>query len=49
MQEYELKNGCNPNQQPARIFMMEEELPIKMLNGIQPQHPSSMILLQVQQ
>ncbi len=29
MQEYELKDGCNPNQKPARIFMKEGELPIK--------------------
>ena len=33
MQEYELKYGCNPNQNPARIFMKEGELPIKVLNG----------------
>lgn len=33
MQEYELKYGCNPNQKPARIFMKEGELPIKVLNG----------------
>lgn len=33
MQEYELKYGCNPNQRPARIFMKEGELPIKVLNG----------------
>ena len=33
MQEYELKYGCNPNQTPARIFMKEGELPIKVLNG----------------
>ena len=31
MQEYELKYGCNPNQKPARIFMKEGELPIKVL------------------
>lgn len=29
----ELKYGCNPNQKPARIFMKEGELPIKVLNG----------------
>ena len=33
MQEYELKYGCNPNQKPARIYMKEGELPIKVLNG----------------
>ncbi len=33
MQEYELKYGCNPNQKPARIFMEDGELPIKVLNG----------------
>ena len=33
MQEYELKYGCNPNQKPARIFMKEGELPIKVLNA----------------
>ncbi|WP_455719232.1 phosphoribosylaminoimidazolecarboxamide formyltransferase [Agathobacter sp.] len=33
MQEYELKYGCNPNQKPARIFMKDGELPIKVLNG----------------
>ena len=33
MQQYELKYGCNPNQKPARIFMKEGELPIKVLNG----------------
>ena len=33
MQEYELKYGCNPKQKPARIYMKEGELPIKMLNG----------------
>ena len=33
MQEYELKYGCNTNQKPARIFMKEGELPIKVLNG----------------
>jgi phosphoribosylaminoimidazolecarboxamide formyltransferase / IMP cyclohydrolase len=29
----DLKYGCNPNQQPARIFMKEGELPITVLNG----------------
>ena len=33
MKELELKYGCNPNQKPARIFMKEGELPIKVLNG----------------
>ena len=33
MQEYELKYGCNPNQKPARIFMQDGELPIKVLSG----------------
>jgi len=33
MQEFELKYGCNPNQKPAKIFMKNGELPIKILNG----------------
>ena len=33
MQEYELKYGCNPNQKPARIYMQEGELPVKILSG----------------
>ena len=33
MQELELKYGCNPNQKPARLFMENGELPIKVLNG----------------
>ena len=33
MKELELKDGCNPNQRPARIFMREGELPITVLNG----------------
>ena len=33
MKELELKYGCNPNQKPAKIFMEEGELPIKVLNG----------------
>ncbi len=33
MNELELKYGCNPNQKPARVFMEEGELPIKVLNG----------------
>ena len=33
MRELELKYGCNPNQKPARIFMEEGELPVRVLNG----------------
>ena len=33
MKELELKYGCNPNQQPSRIYMEEGELPIQVLNG----------------
>ena len=33
MKELKLKYGCNPNQKPARIFMRDGELPIKVLNG----------------
>lgn len=34
MKELTLKYGCNPNQNPARIFMEDgKELPIKILNG----------------
>lgn len=33
MKELTLKYGCNPNQQPARIFMENGELPIAVLNG----------------
>lgn len=33
MKELKLKYGCNPNQKPARIFIEEDELPIKILNG----------------
>ena len=33
MRELELKYGCNPNQKPARIFMENGELPLKVLNG----------------
>ncbi len=33
MKELELKYGCNPNQKPARIYMKEGELPIRILNG----------------
>ncbi len=28
-----LKYGCNPNQKPARVFMKQGELPIRVLNG----------------
>lgn len=31
--ELPLKYGCNPNQKPARVFMREGELPIRVLNG----------------
>ena len=31
--EIELKYGVNPNQKPARIFMENGELPLKVLNG----------------
>ena len=33
MKELELKNGCNPNQKPSRIYMENGELPIQVLNG----------------
>ena len=33
MKELELKYGCNPNQNPSRIFMEEGELPIEILCG----------------
>lgn len=33
MQELSLKYGCNPNQKPARIFMEQGELPVRVLNG----------------
>ena len=33
MKELELKYGCNPNQKPARIFMENGELPLKVLSG----------------
>ncbi|MDO4581482.1 MAG: phosphoribosylaminoimidazolecarboxamide formyltransferase [Bacillota bacterium] len=33
MKEFELKYGCNPQQKPARIFMEQGELPLKVLNG----------------
>ena len=33
MTELELKYGCNPNQKPARLYMENGELPLKVLNG----------------
>lgn len=33
MKEYELKYGCNPNQQGAKIYMKNGQLPIEILNG----------------
>jgi AICAR transformylase/IMP cyclohydrolase PurH len=33
MREFLLKYGCNPNQQPARVFMAEGDLPFKILGG----------------
>ena len=33
MTELELKYGSNPNQKPARIFMKDGEMPIKVLSG----------------
>lgn len=33
MKELELKYGCNPNQNPSKIFIKEGELPIKIING----------------
>ena len=33
MKELELKYGCNPNQNPAKVYMDNGELPIKILNG----------------
>ncbi len=33
MTELELKYGCNPNQKPARIFMEDGALPIRVRNG----------------
>ena len=34
MNELELKYGCNPNQNPSRIYMADgSELPIRVLNG----------------
>ena len=33
MKELSLKYGCNPNQNPSRIYMEEGELPIEVING----------------
>lgn len=33
MKEYALKYGCNPNQNPARIYMENGELPVEVING----------------
>lgn len=33
MTEYQLKYGCNPNQNPARIHMDGKDLPFEILNG----------------
>ncbi len=33
MNELALKYGCNPNQKPARLYMEEGELPVRVLNG----------------
>lgn len=33
MKEISLKYGCNPNQKPARVYMENGDLPIKILNG----------------
>ncbi|MCR4781140.1 MAG: phosphoribosylaminoimidazolecarboxamide formyltransferase [Lachnospiraceae bacterium] len=33
MTELSLKYGCNPNQKPARIYIEDRDLPIKVLNG----------------
>ncbi|MBQ1351262.1 MAG: phosphoribosylaminoimidazolecarboxamide formyltransferase [Oscillospiraceae bacterium] len=33
MDELELKYGCNPNQKPARIYVENGTLPVKVLNG----------------
>ena len=33
MKELELKYGCNPNQNPARIHMDGKELPFEIING----------------
>jgi phosphoribosylaminoimidazolecarboxamide formyltransferase/IMP cyclohydrolase len=33
MKEYELKYGCNPNQNPARVYQKKGKLPFEILNG----------------
>ncbi|MBR1712734.1 MAG: phosphoribosylaminoimidazolecarboxamide formyltransferase [Alloprevotella sp.] len=33
MNELPLKYGCNPNQQPARLYVETGELPVEVLNG----------------
>ena len=33
MKELELKYGCNPNQQPAKVFINDDNLPFEVLNG----------------
>ena len=34
MKEFALKYGCNPNQKPSRIYMVDgSELPVEILNG----------------
>ena len=34
MKTFELKYGCNPNQKPASIYMLDgSDLPIEILNG----------------
>ena len=33
MKELELKYGCNPNQRPSRIYMLDGDLPVTVLNG----------------
>lgn len=33
MKELALKYGCNPNQNPSRIYMEEGELPVEVING----------------
>lgn len=33
MTEMELKYGCNPNQKPAKIYMKNGDLPVRVLNG----------------
>jgi phosphoribosylaminoimidazolecarboxamide formyltransferase/IMP cyclohydrolase/phosphoribosylaminoimidazolecarboxamide formyltransferase len=33
MNEMQLKYGCNPNQKPARVFIQNGDLPIKVLNS----------------